>query len=290
MNIRIDLPKIFETDVESKEDFEKRIQEIRGFFINKSKGKGKDWKTFYRGDRYCTQTQSKLFRYGELADEADIFKNWKETNRTICEKYPDEFMQLAYMQHEKGNTRLLDFTEDPLVALRFACGDEDEKEKCRKKVTIYMTTCIDYDPQNPKPEEAEVIKSYMRLVKSGLDLNYIENDKEAWMHDTFVRVPKCFPRIRQQAGLFLIMGNFTTSELIEGKPQTHPEKKIHELSPTIGRGENYVGYVGVLGIKADKVDDIRGELEDDERYQIEYLMAKSEPETETCLYETNTSR
>ena len=70
------------------------------------------------------------------------------------------------------------------------------------------------------------------------DWNCSENDEEVWKHDTFVKVPACFPRIKRQSGLFLIMGNFTTLELIEGNPQTHSKKKIHELSSTIGRGKN----------------------------------------------------
>ena len=50
-----------------------------------------------------------------------------------------------------------------------------------------------------------------------------------------------------------------------------------------------MGYVGVLGIRADCVDQIRENLEEDENYQMKYLMAESMPESEPCLYGTTTN-
>ena len=68
------------------------------------------------------------------------------------------------MQHYKGNTRLLDFTRDPLVALRFACGEDGDN--CRKKVTVYVAESIDLsDGKNNKGQEL------MKLVKSDFRLD-----------------------------------------------------------------------------------------------------------------------
>jgi hypothetical protein len=269
MDVRESLPEVFETDVFSVEDYRKRIKIVNEFFEAEKKKSGHmEWKTFYRGDRYCAKTQSNLFRRDELRCEADNFARWKKENTELCSQYPDEFMQLAYMQHEESNTRLLDFTTDELVALRFACGKAGER--CRRKVTLYCTDYLQIDSLN----RSEVIASYMRLVKGEPKTPY---DKKQWEKDVFVEMGKEFPRIERQKGLFLLMGNFTTSELL-GHKQNHDdgkggyEKVKHELSPTIGRGKAYKGYVGVLNIDADCVESIRDELESMNGYQIDYLM------------------
>ena len=73
------------------------------------------------------------------------------------------------------------------------------------------------------------------------------------------------------------MGNFTTEELLgnntDFKKNTN-KKVIHELSPNIGRGENYPGYVGVLAIDAGSVEKIRNELEQTTCYRMDYLMTE----------------
>ncbi len=263
MSLTKHMPYLFESDVTSVKDYEDRMQEITRFISQFQK---KDWKIFYRGDRYCAKTQSNFFRNGNIEKEAEIFEAWKKHQEKL--PYSDDFMNLAYMQHEQGNTRLLDFSLDPLVALRFACGKQGDN--CRKKVTIYCTDHISLN--HDKAQRKELLDSYMRLVQS--DGNNLNHDSH-WDHDVFVDVDGNFPRIKRQKGLFLIMGNFTTAELFSGKDpngKSQTMKVTHELSENIGRGENCPGYVGVLAIAADCVEKIRRELELMPEYRIDYLM------------------
>lgn len=126
-------------------------------------------------------------------------------------------------------------------------------------------------------DRKEILESYMRLVKSQelLPLYKESQDEACWSRDTFVEVERNFPRIDRQKGLFLIMGNFTTAELLgEQDPDgaSQAMKVTHELSENIGRGENCPGYVGVLAIAADCVEKIRRGLELMPDYRIDYLM------------------
>lgn len=263
LNVNQDLHRLFERDVESIEDFTNRVRKIKEYV---EKYKQENWGMFFRGDKFYTHVQSSFFRNGNISDESKIFKKWKQLNSEICKEHPNEFEQLSYMQHYCGNTRLLDFTTDELVALRFACGRQDEN--CRKKITIYITDCLGLD----SPERDSVLNSYLKLIN---DVPPTEFDEAQWKRDVFVRINPTFHRIEKQCGLFLLMGNFTTEELVSCvEPKVHNEKVMHELSPSIGRGNAYPGYTCVLGIAAKSVEGIRKELEQTKLYNMDFLMGQ----------------
>ena len=139
---------VFSSDVESIDDFKARIHKINDTFSNKQncQNKSKNFEFYYRGDRFCMPTQSNLFRQKLLSEEHTRFAEWQKDCDSkklgICKGVQcGSLMCLVHMQHYKGNTRLLDFTTDPYVALRFACGNEGEN--CRKKVTVFCTQEID---------------------------------------------------------------------------------------------------------------------------------------------------
>lgn len=275
MSLQRKIPNVFSNDVTSVSDYTERIEKIQDYC--KSVGE-KDWGIFFRGDRYCAKTQSKFFRNGNIKDEAKNFEDWKKLQKMNDETISDEFKALAYMQHYQGNTRLLDFTSDCLVALRFACGNHGDN--CRKKVTIYCTNYLPLETDNQKRQK--VLESYLRLIKGEKS---IDSDKEQWKKDIFVEMKQNFPRIERQKGLFLLMGNFTTEELLgysTDSAKNTNKKVIHELSQNIGRGETYPGYVGVLAIDAGSVEKIRNELEQTTCYRMDYLMAKKNEVHSPC--------
>lgn len=275
MNMKKFARKYFESDVESVSDFLHRIKQIENAFRNKENCKNKNinFQFFYRGDRFCMPTQSNLFRYKLLSKEHQLFEEWQKNcdsrKEGKCEgNYCGKLMCLAQMQHYKANTRLLDFTEDPLVALRFACGREGDN--CRKKVTVYCTDQIDMT-QNSKPEDNIIEDTMMSLVTSQCPPT---EGKDILSKDTFIRVDQAFGRIKRQKGLFLFMGNHYHGDEKESR-YIQEEKIPHELSSTSGRGKLYPGYVGVLTIAKSAVEQIRAELEEDEKYaeyKMKYLM------------------
>lgn len=270
MSLPEKLPNVFENSICSLADYDERIKIIEGFFKSVKKRERK-WGIFYRGDKESEKTQSKLFREKNLDNEAAFFDDWKRRYPQICEEQKNEFMQLAYMQHHEEHTRLLDFTTKARVALRFACGYNGDIGD--RKVTIYITDYLTLTPNSPRYKE-EILNRYLRLIK---DDKLNQEDREQLKKDIFVKVHRDFPRIKRQHGLFLLMGNLTTDELINGKePDNHSKKVEHELSPIIGRGRGYNGYVGVLTIAADYVDGIRSELENNRYYNMNYLMANEQ--------------
>ena len=88
------LEEIFDTDVISLEDYMNRINEVENFFLNNGNS---EWKTYYRGDKFCSKTQSNFFRFGDIKEEGKKFKKWKERHLDLCNKYDDEFMRLGKM-------------------------------------------------------------------------------------------------------------------------------------------------------------------------------------------------
>lgn len=275
MDMRIFASDVFGSDVESIEDFLICIEKIKKEFSNKENCEGKrlNFQFFYRGDRFCMPTQSNLFRHKLLSKEHQLFEEWQENcdarKEGKCKgNYCGKLMCLAQMQHYKANTRLLDFTEDPLVALRFACGREGEN--CRKKVTVYCTEQIDLR-QNSEEKDNIIEDTMIGLVTSQFPPAV---GKDILSKDIFIRVDQDFGRIVRQKGLFLFMGNHYHDD--EKKSRYIQEKKIaHELSSTSGRGKLYPGYVGVLTIAKSAVEQIRAELEENEKYaeyKMKYLM------------------
>lgn len=256
--------KCLSNEINGLDDYEKRIKCINNFLSQKSEFKTGKYKYFYRGDKYCVPTQSKLFRNNQLESENKMFEEWQNhccaecLNICNCED-KGSLKCLAYMQHYKGNTRLLDFTRDPLVALRFACGEDGDN--CRKKVTVYVAESIDLsDGKNNKGQEL------MKLVKSDFRL---DPDTRKITEDYFIEVGEDFPRIENQKGLFMFMGNRNS---VSDENLLYSEKIKHELSPTHGRGKSYKGMVGVLNISPYAVEKIRRELEMKPNYKMAFLM------------------
>lgn len=150
------LPEAFKEEVTSIEDFCKRIKIINNDLS--CAGTQKKMKPYYRGDRHCARVQSNLFRKGYLSQESLNFAKWKEANEKKLSD--DDFENLMRMQHESNDTRLLDFTTDPLVALRFACGYPGEN--CRKKVTVFATD--DAVLRKGRKDYAKKCAAFMKLV------------------------------------------------------------------------------------------------------------------------------
>ena len=262
------LEPYFRDDVVSLEDFEWRITEIKGK-LAKFLANNETFKCFYRGDKFCTPTQSKIFRDDIFEIEDSLFRLWQDNccakKLGICQCKPQDMgslLCLAYMQHYCDiGTRLLDFSKDPKIALRFACGDKEKNcSGCRKKVTIYVVESIGVE------EHPEIENSFIKLVTSGNANRFLDEYNKK---DYFIEMNQNFPRIERQNGLFLFMGNRSSDN---NERQNHSTKIKHELSQSDGRGSSYKGYVGVLNIAASAIDEIRTELDKINEYNIKYLM------------------
>ena len=279
MDWRARLPRAFNEPVTSIEDFCERIELINNDLIGAGVPSGIT--PYYRGDRYCSRVQSNLFRKGYLPQESLRFSQWKDKwARSGNELKANDFDNLVRMQHENNDTRLLDFTTDPLVALRFACGNIGDN--CRKKVTVFATcdTVVSKDNE----DYLEKCNAFISLVTQGSNSIDIPSQyKDIYGKDYFIEALQDFERIKRQSGLFLFMGNLMNNDMFSKSPNQYNHKVMHELSDEFGRGNEYSGFIGVLDISAECVPGIRRVLEQTACYNIDYLLPNNKDRSATVL-------
>jgi hypothetical protein len=92
---------------------------------------GKPKTVWFRGHANHTwHLEPSLSRQGKLEDELKLVKHFKQNAFQFLSAPPQtESEWIFLMQHYAIPTRLLDWTENPLVALYFACGDFQAKRK-----------------------------------------------------------------------------------------------------------------------------------------------------------------
>lgn len=258
LKIKIDTVKGYIDVIDVIDKIKKRL-----CYINNNHYENMDF--FYRGDKSTAKLCPKIFLNQNCLDfEARTFKE-----RFACreDKTENELHYLCNSQHQGRCTRLLDFSKDPLVALRFACGRD---EKCNKRITIFYTNSIKRDE---KDFEDEDIKALMKLVMSEDLEDFTDDEKRRVSKDYFIDFPGLLydvERYNRQGGAFLFPGN-----LEQVDRDYHGNKKvIHKLSEKTGRGQSYPGYIVNIPIKKEYVKNIRDELEKTEKYNMDYLLCK----------------
>lgn len=276
MDFTKEVNDILKEPIDSKYKFEEAVEEIKKRMKCKMKHKSEensenfDTKTadfFYRGDKIGIPLQPKLFfNVACLKAEGRKFREKYEMNQIVNGE--SELHFLCRLQHCGDCTRLLDFSTDPLVALRFACGRNGENGD--KRVTMIYT-----DHKIEREIGDENVKTLMKMIRSDNLKNFTSEEKRQLCRDYFIVLPDFLDdieRCRRQSGAFLFPGNFKFSN-----PHTYPDDKVtHKLSEKIGRGNEYRGFIVNIEIKSEFVEKIRNELEGTKYYSINYLMDSEE--------------
>lgn len=175
-----------------------KISSLREFFEvfdgkgNKGKKIYEDLKTtriFYRGQCDINfKPEPGIFRDKNfIKKEKDIFREMIKKNPSEFYEDSSDFEKLARMQHYGAPTRLLDLTENPCVALYFAC---EGKSKSVGEIILYAP-----EDEYEKFFDSKEIKEF--------NLDNINNEC------FFVHAKFNNKRIASQAGLFLMFGNKT---------------------------------------------------------------------------------
>ena len=203
--------------------FNEKVKDIEEAFIGK--------KIFFRGcsKDYGDNNVPGIFRRKNLYKngndiEQDITYELLSENVDNFQKAESPFEKLTIMQHYGLPTRLIDITENMLVALYFACASEDEEPGF---VSIYGVE--NTRVKNFNNNKVHTISSLAFINKSKKDnINKkIENflNKEGYggikvkiadyNNQVIVVKPKLNnPRIRAQRGAFLLFGtNFGEDDL-----------------------------------------------------------------------------
>ena len=145
--------------------------------------KSEDGDYIYRGEPECYEkVSSNLYREYEADIEAEQFDIAvvQEEILTEAKEYThktDEFEILTELQHHGGKTNLIDFTEDYLVALFFACdGNRDELGK-----VILL---------KKESEAYEVVKPPRTIARAGVQKSiFVQSPTGVVEPDDFVYIP-----------------------------------------------------------------------------------------------------
>jgi hypothetical protein len=110
-----------------------------------------------RQDYFCRATKT-WGRRGQNSSDLGRFNEWRHNAVAISNKLPtSDFECLAYAQHYGLATRLLDWSENPLVSLFFAAEQEHDMDGVvfMHRPSTYLT-----DTENLKPEEVSCVALY----------------------------------------------------------------------------------------------------------------------------------
>lgn len=190
------------------------------FFLSSLQNKGSDvnsplldfYKEIYRLNQDAKENGLILFFRGHSDKEnykpiPSIYRGknkgheYEIAQKAICDYYTDfkdakyYFEKLEIMQHYGVPTRLLDITKNPLVALYFACC---ENENCDGEILVYVATQKD----DVRYYDEDVVNEMSNLAFK----RNIETGKEQIKHTIIVSPVMNNERIKRQSGAFLLFG------------------------------------------------------------------------------------
>lgn len=250
------------TDFNFKEDKEKTIMAIYPTNKNKNFGtveveiitclsefikkviyskKTDEYKTFYRGHgNWKYELVPGIYR----EQNKHILKNESEYIRDIIASYPRFFTHcksaldfLSVLQHHAFPTRLLDFSENPLIALYMACNGEELEHSDVIRIDVPNSSFKYYDSDTVSvlanlaltekefsvndfkdciDNQDDIIKLFNKRTDIKKLVHLIRNEKPFFKAEInpkhlkntiiFVKSKKDFDRITHQNGLFALFG------------------------------------------------------------------------------------
>ena len=213
-------------------EFVGKLKELDGSYVFRGQGDG-HWELESGAVRRIVKEQGEAIRYvAKLSELVAVYQREVLINPAITRAFDldehgrmSELELLAKLQHFGAGTALLDFTWDPLVALWFACEEDNEDGK----VFALNIGGTDGAPRLDKEEEQKRIEEVFRQ----------ERGRGVVLWEPTTR-GEAAPRILRQRSVFVVGPPIVPKELVHEIPVEQSRKVAikQELSKLFDKGED----------------------------------------------------
>jgi len=162
-----------------------------------------DQDVWYRGQsNFEWKLNPGIFRYSDEVSELTLMTRFKQSASLLINTNPkDDFEWMFLMQHYGVPTRLLDWTESPLVALYFAVSGNDKETDS----SLWMLKPIELNKKsNIKTKEKNFIPSFDDEFLKSYNTDSINSNKRVELSPIATIASRNNPRIQAQLGTFTI--------------------------------------------------------------------------------------
>jgi FRG domain len=180
-----------------------RIESVAGFLkaLKKARVRGKPL-LWYRG--HADKAWALLPGYQRLKNpppESVLVNRFKQNANLLLGYQPkSNFEWLFIMQHYGVPTRLLDWTESPLVALYFAVSSHEKKDGA-----VWVLDPVKLNQSTKaKPEDYKFVPAFEDERVAGYETYSVENSPELGIEPIAVMATRNNARIQAQLGVFTI--------------------------------------------------------------------------------------
>jgi hypothetical protein len=142
----------------------------------------------------------KLLR-GNKEQETYLINRFKQNASLLLSQHPrNEFEWLFLMQHHAMPTRLLDWTESPLVALYFAVTENTEAEGA---LWVLLPTVLN-EKSNYRPDFPLEIPSFEQEDLKNYSPEVVASEHRSRLFPMAAIAPRNSPRMQSQQGVFTV--------------------------------------------------------------------------------------